>query len=62
MTKKQIILLAIASFFVGATLGYLAAPKGARVTIEGNNNIVKTPYNTNNGNGNGCNNQSKSKR
>lgn len=62
LTKKQTILLTIASFFVGATLGYLIAPKSAKVTINGNNNTVKTAYRTNNGNGNGCNNQSKSKK
>lgn len=63
MTKKQTILLAVASFFVGATLGYIMAPKGTKVTINGgNNNTIKAAYKVNSANGNGCNNKSKNEK
>lgn len=59
LTKKQSIIIAVISFFVGVTLGFCFAPKGAKVTINGDNNTVKTAYKTNNGNGNGSNNKAK---
>lgn len=59
LTKKQCMIMAAVSFFVGVTLGFMAAPKGAKVTINGNHNKVKTGYKSYCGNRNGNRNKAK---
>lgn len=56
MTKKQSIVLAVLSFLVGVTVGVIFAPKNGKVTINGDNNIVRTGLKSFNGNHNGCSN------
>ena len=62
MTKKQSVVLAIASFVVGMTLGMLLAGNNGKVVINGDNNKVRTGYKSYDGNHNGSNNTTKSKK
>ena len=53
MTKRESILIAVVSFFVGVTIGMMVFPsKKGSVVVKGNHNYVRTGYKTNNCNGN----------
>lgn len=63
MTKKEKYALAMISFLVGMTAGFLMALRqNGKVVINGDHNHVRTGYKSYDGNHNGCGNKAVSRK